>query len=280
MKLTILGKPKNFEQYESKVVYHSHNKYILDFEEPNDIVKFLKENLENLKVVSGNDLIEPKKYIQQFVEKVVYYSDFDIAYQKIFDRDFNVIGAEFFCKFPIYPPLIADIMEDTTLLDFKCLKKVLERVNIKKWNKKIFFNLFTQSLRRFDFIASLISAVRKEYYPEKFVIEVLENALDLKDSAPIFKLLKKYKINIAIDDWGSETAGIDRIVRLNPDYVKIDKSITWNPKAFEITKPLIKKLSMIMGTIVEGIETKEHLKEAYPVAKYFQGYLLHKPEKF
>jgi len=112
-------------------------------------------------------------------------------------------------------------------------------------------------------------------------LEVLEYQLAEERVKRNINFVKKQGIKIAIDDWGSESAGIYRVVNLKPDFVKIDKSITWNREARELIEPLIPKFQEKgINIVVEGIENEEHYEWAKKMNAYMQGFYLHKPEPF
>lgn len=97
--------------------------------------------------------------------------------------------------------------------------------------------------------------------------------------------LKKAGFKIALDDLGTGHATIKALVRIQPEFIKIDQSLILNCHKDKHKWSLLKALvehGQRMGSqvVAEGIETVEDL-EAVKKAKcmYGQGYLLGHPEK-
>lgn len=114
---------------------------------------------------------------------------------------------------------------------------------------------------------------------ENIVLELIENSVD--DDERLSDAIKSFKSKgflIAIDDFGRHHSNFDRLWRLEPDIVKLDKSlIQLAGKNHRIEKMLIKLVELIheLGAkvLVEGIETEVHLKIAQQSgADYLQGF--------
>lgn len=97
--------------------------------------------------------------------------------------------------------------------------------------------------------------------------------------------LKKAGFRIALDDLGTGHATFKALVRIQPEFIKIDQSLILNCHKDKHKWSLLKALvehGQRMGSqvVAEGIETVEDL-EAVKKAKclYGQGYLLGRPEK-
>jgi EAL domain-containing protein (putative c-di-GMP-specific phosphodiesterase class I) len=201
-------------------------------------------------------------------------------YQMIFSKDKEPIGAEFFCNFPVTPDTVLKILEDNSYkADIACFKNIANCVKRSGWNKLIFYNVYTSSFNNLNFVRKLVSQIFHYGLNAQVVVEVLEQKLINKSSVFV---LKRNGIKLALDDWGSEYAGLARLVELKPHFVKMDKSITWNPEALEIALPLIKKIVEKYHVVMEGVETEEHfefLTKECPDC-FFQGFYLHRPEPF
>ena len=201
-------------------------------------------------------------------------------HQLIFSKDKEPIGAEFFCNFPVAPNTVLAILEDKSYkADIACFKNIVKCVKGSNWKGLIFYNVYTSSFNNLNFVRELVSQISYYALNKQIVVEVLEQKLINKTSVFV---LKRNDIKLALDDWGSEYAGIARLVELKPDFVKIDKFITWHPEALDIALPLIKRLVENYNVVIEGIETEESfdfLTKECPQC-FFQGFYLHKPEPF
>ena len=98
--------------------------------------------------------------------------------------------------------------------------------------------------------------------------------------------MRKIGVKIAIDDFGSGYSNFCNVIKISPDYVKIDGSIVRNvdvdPNALIMVESIVwfaKKLGI--KTIAEFI----HSKEVFEICKNcgvdeFQGFYLGEPTSF
>lgn len=97
--------------------------------------------------------------------------------------------------------------------------------------------------------------------------------------------LRKMGFSIAIDDLGTGMATFDSLLRLKPNYLKLDKVLTQSfalEDRNSLFKAFVDHASRIGSkVIVEGIETAEQLEASIKMGCHFgQGYLLGKPILF
>ena len=119
--------------------------------------------------------------------------------------------------------------------------------------------------------------------PSQIVIEILENRatneVELTDSISYYRQLGCL---LAIDDFGAGHSNIDRVLNLEPEIVKLDKSLLKksNPKARRILSNLVSLLHEAGCLVVlEGIETLDETLLAYDVdADLVQGYFFSRPQ--
>ena len=166
-----------------------------------------------------------------------------------------------------------EIFKDQGLLFLNVHPNLLISVN---QHGKVFENiLHTHSVtadRVVITIKDLIAPERHEnpYVYEKQLIEGLHNYRD-----------RGYKI--AVDNFGSKHSLVSRLWKLNPDYVKFDKSLIQEAEHIpRLEKALHGLISLIKSLeaepIVTGIETATHLDIAMSAgANLVQGDLLGKP---
>ncbi len=122
---------------------------------------------------------------------------------------------------------------------------------------------------------------------EKLVIEMTEQTeMDNDRISVIRNRLKTHNISLAIDDYGTGFSNISNLIRYNPNYVKIDRSLVEHIQ----DKPRIQKL--VAGIIefvhengyfalAEGVETHEELKTMTTLGSdLIQGYYLAKPTPY
>ena len=122
---------------------------------------------------------------------------------------------------------------------------------------------------------------------EKVVIELTEQT-DTSDENLDFLInrLKEQKVEMAIDDYGTGYSNTSRLIRYDPQYIKLDHSlisgIDTNLKLRSIVSQLIEMMhSNGHLVLAEGIETAEELKVLSGMnADLFQGFYISRPKPF
>lgn len=120
--------------------------------------------------------------------------------------------------------------------------------------------------------------------PYRIVVEILEGAIH--DEAELSEAVAYYRelgCLVAIDDFGSGHSNFDRIWRLSPDIVKLDRSVivhsTSNKKARRLLPGMVSLLHET-GCLVltEGVETEdEALNSMDADVDFVQGYYFGRP---
>lgn len=122
--------------------------------------------------------------------------------------------------------------------------------------------------------------------PEQIVVEFTENEIISRpdDFAAALKQLKAAGISVALDDFGAGYAGLSLLTQIQPDKIKIDRSIISNvhksgPKQAIVHAILACCSSLEITVIAEGIEQPEEWMwlEAAGVSQ-FQGFLFSWPK--
>lgn len=120
--------------------------------------------------------------------------------------------------------------------------------------------------------------------PRRVILEILESQVDdishLNDAVAAYRA-RGYRV--AIDDFGCEHSNFDRLWRLTPDIVKLDRSLivqsTVNQRARRILPKIIDIIHELGALVVcEGIETPEqHHLAIDSGADLVQGYFYARP---
>lgn len=128
---------------------------------------------------------------------------------------------------------------------------------------------------------------RYDIAPENIVFEITERT-NIKDKSTFVESINHYKsqkYQIAIDDFGSGFAGVNRICVLNPQYIKLDIGMIRDVHIDAVKSSMLEGLvhfckSVGIYLIAEGIETKDELKKLIQLGvDYGQGYFLGKPNR-
>jgi len=101
--------------------------------------------------------------------------------------------------------------------------------------------------------------------PSNIVVEIKENRI--KDTHALKSFLNRYKNHnflIAIDDFGTGYSSFDRLEFINPDIVKIDRSLIYNVDNNFINTEIITAIARMCDTIgamvlAEGVESREEV---------------------
>jgi EAL domain-containing protein (putative c-di-GMP-specific phosphodiesterase class I) len=134
-------------------------------------------------------------------------------------------------------------------------------------------------------VSPVFKDIVPEVHPERLVIEVTEHA-PVEDYEALAEALRRFRDGggrLAIDDAGAGFASLRHILRLAPDVIKLDISLTRGIDADEASQALADALvtfaSRIGAIIVaEGIETPEELTALRALGvSHGQGYHLARP---
>lgn len=122
---------------------------------------------------------------------------------------------------------------------------------------------------------------------EKVVIELTEQT-DTSDEnlSYLMKRLKDHKVQMAIDDYGTGYSNTSRLIKYDPDYIKLDHSlisgIDKNAKLQSIVSGLVDMMhSNGFMVLAEGIETSGEMKTLSLMnVDLYQGYYISRPKPF
>ena len=171
-------------------------------------------------------------------------------------------------------------------LNQRSIKKAFE--NIDKIGKDISINIGFSDVLNLEFNEFIKNEINKlnQSQREKIIFEILESD-HISDYEILDKFIFKYRekgIRIAIDDFGTGFSNFSHILKVKPDYIKIDGSLIKNINVDENSYQMVKSIvdfskSLKIKVIAEYI----HSKEVYDIVRdlnvdEFQGYYLGEPE--
>lgn len=135
-----------------------------------------------------------------------------------------------------------------------------------------------------DFFSDLLNNTGID--PNKIVVEIVEDSIE--DKGLLIDTVNYYREQgclIAIDDFGTGNSNFDRVWKIEPDIVKLDKSIVGDIKGNKVVERMLPNLVSLIhecGSLVllEGIENEEQALVAVDSgADFVQGFYLAKPDK-
>lgn len=238
--------------------------------------------------------------INKNLQYVATYKELELTsvFQPIFDRNDQIIGVEALVRIQhmiegtVRPDLF--FHSDDTNFDDKINVERLSRViHIRNFARskyrhlQLFLNVLPSAgeylaLESID--SSLLSQRLKALGLEssQIVMEVIELEATCEDGLRrSMDKLAENEFQIAVDDYGVNASTQQRVEQLNPDIIKIDRSLMLSYMSQD-KSPLLSSVELArrLGakTVVEGIETQEQLDAMRNLdVDMFQGYFLAMP---
>lgn len=137
-----------------------------------------------------------------------------------------------------------------------------------------------------EFMRNFAQALESTGFPQRFMIEVTEDAFVAKNhfQAEILPMFRKLGVGVSIDDFGTGYSSLSALADITADEIKIDRSfitdIHKRPRSQGILRA-IESLSEALGitVIAEGLESYEELAylQAATKIRYAQGYYFSRP---
>jgi EAL domain-containing protein (putative c-di-GMP-specific phosphodiesterase class I) len=239
-----------------------------------------RENTEKLEFVASCKTIIARRQVHA-------------VYQPVFDiRNGSVIGYEALIRGPAgsdleAPELLFAAARESEIsleLEHLCLETVFSSIPRAARSKKFFVNASSRLLTHAIFLDERnLAAIGKAH--SQVVMEISEKEIvwDYPAFREVLDRLRVAGLQIAIDDAGSGYSGLESILQLRPEYIKVANSIVHNLHLDGIKREVIAALSSLgrqisASLIAEGIEQPEEVRSLVDLGiAYGQGFLLGKP---
>lgn len=176
-------------------------------------------------------------------------------------------------------------LNEEAILDYKARMASMEMARLFPQDVILFLNARWKAIET----GLLFVDDRHTLIPlHRIVLEVTEqsHATDIKRSRGYLDVLRRQGLQLAIDDFGTGYSNFHLVAELEPEYVKLDKSIIRSIATSESTRRTLSGLVSFadqVGTrlIAEGIETKEQLQIVKDLGVSLgQGYFLENPKEW
>jgi len=207
-------------------------------------------------------------------------------------KDNAIVGYEALIRGPAGELELPDVLfavaheADMTLeLESLCLETIFAKVPRAIAGKKLFVNASPRLLGHSVFLDERNLQSIGRAHPN-VVVEISEK--EVVHDYPAFRetldRLRHAGLQIAIDDAGSGYSGLESILQLRPEYIKVATSIVRNLHADTIKRQVITALATLgeqiqAPLIAEGIEQPEELDSLLALGVDMgQGFLLGKPQ--
>ncbi len=144
-------------------------------------------------------------------------------------------------------------------------------------------NLFFQA--RSDLFVHELVAATPAHLRGKTIIEVTEKSVieDFQRVREVVARLREQGFRIAIDDAGAGYSGLQTVVEIEPDFMKLDMSLLRNIETSQVKQRLVSTLRDFsqgagIDLVAEGVETIEQLEKVVELGvPYVQGFLFAHP---
>lgn len=261
-------------------------------------IRLIMQVLNN-SIRMGRFMSDKQDYVSHYqLQKLIIEENITTVFQPIVDlRNLDVLGYETLTRGPeeteFSSPLLLFTLASRFGLSFEldsiCRKKAFASVRNMSKDKKIFINTLTMTIHDPEFRGAYLKELLEDIKikPENVVFEINEKlAIDNYD---LFRTAMKDYHDIGIvhasDDVGAGFADLERIMELNPGFMKIDISMVRDIHKSFIKQEMVKAMVSLgknLGSLIiaEGIETKEEFVKLRELdVSYGQGYLLGRPSE-
>ncbi|WP_054956962.1 EAL domain-containing protein [Paenibacillus dakarensis] len=243
----------------------------------------------------------PLSDFEEFIEQcdvatIILEKQFTSYMQPIVDDAESIVAYEFLLRsrksgIPFQPNRLFEIARTAGLHSFLDRAARISAIETSAlWlpkGVKRFVNFLPSSVYEPEFCLShtFRTIERLALEPTDFVFEVVETERvdDMQHLQSIFEVYRQNGISVAMDDVGAGYSTLEQMVRLKPDYVKIDRSLIDRcdeKRAHQRQLALITNLAHSFGAkvLAEGIERREEYEFCRGIGmEMAQGYLFGKP---
>ena len=263
-----------------------------------------KAKKANMKFFVYNNEIDTKDVIKKSMywrEKIKLAIDEDLVtpfYQPIFNRENQIVKYETLMRLKdkndegetIYlsPYLFLDISVKTKQY-LQLSNQVISKAfaDLSKTEKQVSLNLSFKDILDLDFVISLDKNLDKidNQKKQQLVFEILESDY-ITDYTLLEEFIIKYReqgIQIAIDDFGTGYSNFAHILKIRPNYIKIDgsliKNINTEKSSYELVKSIIDfSKALNIKVIAEFVHSSDVYKTVLELGvDEFQGFYLAEP---
>jgi EAL domain-containing protein (putative c-di-GMP-specific phosphodiesterase class I) len=169
-------------------------------------------------------------------------------------------------------------------LETLCLETIFANIPRAVGERRLFVNASCMLLRHPIFLDERnLAGINRSHGDVVVEISEKEMVRDYESFQGVLQAVRKAKMRIAIDDAGSGYSGLETILHLKPDYIKVADSLVRNIHNDPIKREIITSLAAIghrIGAelIAEGVEVEAERKTLVDLDIAFgQGFLLGRP---
>jgi diguanylate cyclase (GGDEF)-like protein/PAS domain S-box-containing protein len=255
------------------------NKNLVFYSEQNSLAKEYKNNLswsQEIKKALMEDRVVP--FFQPIYSNVSQKFEKYESLVRIVKDDGSIVSPFFFLEIAKKSKQYIQITKVMIAKSFKQFKNSTQHLSI---------NLTLEDILHDEIKQFILSMLKAYQIGERVVFEIVETELitDFEKVNGFIQSVKIYGCKIAIDDFGTGYSNFEYLLRLNPDFIKIDgsliKDIDTNADKEIIVETIVtfarKKGIKIIAEFVENEAIVTKVKEMG--IDYSQGYFYAKPSR-
>ncbi len=270
------------------------------FEQASSALQYAKKNYLKFAAYSNitNNIKTLSSYIywNNEIRKAIQNKKIKPFFQPILDREEKIVKHEVLMRLiqddednPVYVSPIEFLEISVQTKRYSELSRIIifTALQMLQGNEKHFsINFAYHDIKNKELMRDLYKFLKSNPdVAKRCTFEILENELveDPQLLLAFVNTVKKYGVQIAIDDFGSGFSNFEMILQSQPDIIKIDgtliKNIDVDPKSLTLVEAIV-AFSHRMG--IKVVAEFVHSKEVYDILKktdidMFQGYYFSKP---
>ncbi len=175
-------------------------------------------------------------------------------------------------------------------LDFALQEKALERFAQLRMQEDclLFLNLEEESIKEADKCLTWLQS-KARYYgvrPQNVVLEVLEAEMEEETVQRFFYKARKLGFNVALDDFGVKHSNLERLLKLEPSFVKVDREIIKYIRTDRKRRVVVSSLhealkNLGIFSLAEGVDDEEDVLFLLSIGfSIYQGFYFYKPMRY
>jgi len=233
---------------------------------------------------------------KEVLQEIILKEDVRTLFQPIIDlKSRETLGYEGLTRGPQgtefeSPYMLFDVATESDLvfeLDRLCRRNAITSARELKQQYKLFVNLLPTTIQDPEFHGERMLSFLKDnnMSPSRIVLEFTER-LAIENYDLFLEAMKTFTdlgFEIAIDDTGAGYSGLEKIVHLNPKYLKFDLMMVRDIDTSFVKREMLKAIHSLAtnvgaDVIAEGIERVEELETLLELGiPYGQGFLFARP---
>ena len=165
-------------------------------------------------------------------------------------------------------------------LDLAAVRRALVELDRIPLGTYLTVNVFPETIR-----SEALARLLEGSVEDRIVLEVTEQSAvtDYDELAACLQPMRERGVRLAIDDVGAGFASLGHVLRLSPEFMKLDRTLVAGLSADPVRRSLIERLASFadevgIAAIAEGIEGEEDLDALRALrVPYGQGFHLGRP---